>query len=253
MLENDMIATYRTVQGTPKSAMLLIHGWAGQMDEVGDLYKRLAEQLSKQGIASLRINIRGESKQAASNYNLTSTFESRVADAQFGLKFLQDTYSGLPIGVVVCSLGDSTATAIALAGHHPEQISSIVLWSSAGNPDTVGEHLLNAEQRNEVLEKGTVVIDDWTVFTITKQHLVGMNGYDIFTPFNAYSGALLCIRGTNEPIPDIDRKIIDTASGKLKEYCHISGADNIFDVLDPKTQYDERVLAQTVTWLDDTL
>lgn len=251
VLANDMVASHHSAAGTAKSAVLMIHGWAGQMDEVGDMYKHLAQRLSDQGIASIRINIRGESEREATNYTMTSTFESRVIDAKTGLDFLHDTYPDLPKGVVGFSLGASTA--IALAGHYPKQLNSMVLWSAAGNPDTVAENLLSAEQRRQVLATGSVVFQDWEAITITKQHFLGLMGYDIFTPFRAYSGALLCIRGTEDTIPDIDRKIIDTASSELKEYRHISGADHIFDAFNPKAKFSERVLAHTVTWLVDTL
>ena len=251
VLANDMIASHHPATGRAKSAVLMIHGWAGQMDEVGDMYKHLAQKLSKQGIASVRINIRGESEREATNYTLTSTFGSRVVDAKTGLDFLHNTYPDLPKGVVGFSLGASTA--IALAGNYPKQISSMVLWSAAGNPDTVVESLLSAEQRRQVLETGSVVFQDWEALTITKQHFLGLIGYDIFTPFRAYTGALLCIRGTEDTLPDIDRKIIDTASSELEEYRHISGADHIFDAFNPNAKFSERVLVQTVTWLVDTL
>ena len=67
VLANDMVASHHFAAGTAKSAVLMIHGWAGQMDEVGDMYKHLAQRLSDQGIASIRINIRGESEREATN------------------------------------------------------------------------------------------------------------------------------------------------------------------------------------------
>lgn len=251
VLQNNMTATHTTAKGDTKGAVLLIHGWASNMDEVGNLYKRLAEQLSVQGFASLRINIRGESEGHANNHTLTSTFASRVNDAQTGLKFLQKTYPHSSIGVVGFSLGGSTA--IALAGLHPKQINSIVLWSSGGNPSDVAANLLTSKQQQTIMNEGSIVVNSWVALTITKQHLLGLQGPDIFTPFTAYTGAILCIRGTKDTIPDIDRKVIDTAAGSIKEYRHIAGADHIFDVLNPSTHFDKRVLAQSVTWFTETL
>ena len=228
-----------------------MHGWAGQMNEVGDMYKRLAKHLSQRGIASIRVNIRGESEQAASNYKLTSTFASRLTDAHTGLTFLQETYPSIAKGAVGFSLGASTV--IALAGQYPEHFKSIVLWSAGGNPNAVAKKLFSDEFSNTVLEKGEATMKSWVDITVTKQHLLGMTSKDIFEPFKAYTGALLCLRGTQDHILDIDLKIINSASGNREEYRHIGNADHIFDVLNPSTNYDKRVLSQTVSWLEDTL
>jgi hypothetical protein len=37
VLENNVIATHHLAHGTPKAAVLMVHGWASQMDEVSDM------------------------------------------------------------------------------------------------------------------------------------------------------------------------------------------------------------------------
>lgn len=251
VLANNMTATHHVVEGQAKAAVLLIHGWAGHMDEVGDLYKRLAAELGKQGIASLRINIRGEGEHNDGQIILSSTFASRVEDAKTGLAFLKRSYPSLAVGVVGFSLGG--ATSLVVAGQQPNDIKSMVLWSSAGNPIETSKHLLTSGQQADVLNKGYVVLDSWAKIKVTKQHYLGFKDIDVFTPLKAYKGALLCIRGTQDSIPDIDAQIMSAASGSPMEYRHIAGADHIFNVLDANSDYDERVLSQTLDWFLKTL
>ena len=40
--------------------VVMVHGWSGVLDEVGDLYARQASQLADRGISSIRMQIQGE-------------------------------------------------------------------------------------------------------------------------------------------------------------------------------------------------
>tara|TARA_R110000744_G_scaffold46512_2_gene102776 strand:+ start:3385 stop:4158 length:774 start_codon:yes stop_codon:yes gene_type:complete len=250
-LENNMQATHTQAQGEAIASVLLIHGWAGNMNEVGDMYKRLAAQLAKQHIASLRINIRGESEREKSGYRLTSTFSSRVTDAETGLAFLRQQYSATPTGVVGFSLGG--ATTIRLMGLRPTDINSVVLWSSAGDPALVGQSILSPAQMREVLDKGEVKVPTWETLTVTKVHVLGMMGHDIYQNINAYNGPLLSIRGSEDYVEPIEKILLPLTSSTLAEARVIQGADHIFDSFNPESQYDERVIKQTLDWLVDTL
>lgn len=251
LLENNMQAIYVKPPDKVTASVLLIHGWAGQMNEVGDLYKHLAKLLEAQGIATLRINIRGESEREKSNYTLTSTFKSRVEDATNGLNYLRRKHPNTPLGMVGFSLGGSTA--MALTGLYPQAIDSVVLWSTGGNPKSVATNLFTEQEQAQITQKGQILLSKWVDITVTKAHLEGFNHPDVIKPLSKYKGALLCIRGSNDYIPDIDREILNVASGETKESLHIIGADHIFNVLDTQKNYDERVLQHTVHWFTNTL
>jgi|TARA_B110000977_G_scaffold27234_2_gene34315 hypothetical protein len=251
VLANEMIAIetqpYNLSRSETKAAVLLIHGWAGQMDEVGDIYKRLAEQLAKQGIASLRINIRGESEREATNFLLTSTFESRVTDAQTGLDYLQKNYANATFGAVGFSLGG--ATTLKLIGDNPQAVDSVVLWSTVGDPGTMFDDL-TAEQKQQVMQDDKVTLQRWVDVTITKKHYLGYKGYDIFTPLKAYRGAILSIRGSDDYLVPAEQDIFAAASAAPEFSWILEGADHTLNVYDqPNPGYGEQVLQATVKFM----
>lgn len=251
VLANKMIATetqpHNLSRSETKAAVLLIHGWAGQMDEVGDIYKRLAKRLAKQGIASLRINIRGESEREATNFLLTSTFESRVTDAQTGLDHLQKNYANAKFGAVGFSLGG--ATTLKLIGDNPQAVDSVVLWSTVGDPGTMFEDL-TAEQKQQVMQDDKVTLQRWVDVTITKKHYLGYKGYDIFTPLKAYRGAILSIRGSDDYLVPAEREIFAAASATPEFSWILEGADHTLNVYDqPNPGYGEQVLQATVKFM----
>lgn len=251
VLANEMIATetqpHNLSRSDAKAAVLLIHGWAGQMDEVGDIYKRLAERLAKQGIASLRINIRGESEREATNFLLTSTFESRVTDAQTGLDYLQKNYADATFGAVGFSLGG--ATTLKLIGDNPQAVDSVVLWSTVGNPGTMFDDL-TAEQKQQVMQDDKVTLQRWVDVTITKKHYLGYKGYDIFTPLKAYRGAILSIRGSDDYLVPAEQDIFAAASATPEFSWILEGADHTLNVYDqPNPGYGEQVLQATVKFM----
>lgn len=235
----------------PHAAVLLIHGWADHMDGVGNLNKRLAASLAEQGIASLRVNMRGESEREKTNYRLTSTFASRIEDSEAGLAFLQKTNPQLPLGIVGFSLGGSTA--LAVTGRNASSINSLVLWSTALHPDAVISNPLYADAYREALTNGEAVIPAWVDLTITREHIVGMLGYDVLSGLKEYRGALLSIRGSEDYLPRHEDTIMAAASGIREEFRIIGGADHIFQTLDPNSVYDEIAIDATTDWLVDTL
>jgi esterase/lipase len=251
VLANEMIATEtlpsNLTRAETTAAVLLVHGWAGQMDEVGDIYKQLAAQLAKQGIASLRINIRGESEREASNFLMTSTFESRVTDAQTGLGYLQTNYANAKFGVVGFSLGG--ATALKLIGDNPLALNSLVLWSTVGDPGTMFKDL-TAEQKQQVMQDDRVTLQRWVDVTITKEHYLGYKGYDVLTPLKAYRGAILSIRGSEDYLVPAEREIFAAASATPEFSWTIEGADHILNVYDqPNPGYGEQVVQATVKFM----
>lgn len=229
---------------------LLLHGWTGDRNDAGGLYRDLAARLAEVGIASLRIDFRGEG--ARNGHRLTSTFATRIADAEAALAWVQQRYPDAKVGVVGFSLGG--ATAMALVGRQPTAVTSLVLWSTAGDVavDFFTDEAMKPAVR-QAMESGEAPYESWAPMTLTREHLLGFLGYDLFGPLAAYRGALLGIRGSNDFLPRYEDRILAAAGGSPEEAVVIGGADHIFDVLDPATSKAERVLAITTRWLAETL
>lgn len=243
--------TLTTAPGQPAEAVvLLLHGWASQRDEVGDMFKRLASVLTAHGIASLRIDFRGEGER--NGHRLTSTFAGRIADAEAALAFLKKRHPDMPMGVVGFSLGG--ATSLALVGRNPDAVNSLVLWSTSADP--AGDLFTNEALKpiiHRALETGEATYQTWTDLVLTREHIKGMEGHELFGPLRDYRGALLTIRGTEDYVTNYDRRILAAANGSPEEIVTIGKADHIFHTLDPSSSHDERAIALTIDWFGQTL
>lgn len=230
-----------------KGAVLLIHGWAGQKDEVGDLYKDLAHQLSTHCIASVRFDVRGEAEREASNYTLSSTFKSRVEDAQAGLDYLQAQYPSTRLVVVGFSLGG--ATAMELVSTHPKAFEGLVLWSTALNPNEVVTNTQNFKEVRQALEEGQSTIKSWVDLTLTRKHVVGMLGYNPIRNLGDFEGKMLAIRGANDYLPAHEKVIFEASNAVSEDAYYLGGADHIFNVYEPDKSKKKEVLNLSVNWI----
>ncbi len=252
LLNESTEATWNASKAkSPQACVLMIHGWVSSMDEVGGMFKRLAQQLAENNIASIRVNVRGESEGERSQYRLTSTFQSRIEDAQRGYDYLTRECVAKPIGVVGFSLGG--ATAIALAGNINNSINSLVLWSSAVNPSEIFTNIKPQKNIRDVIEEGEGIFNEFTDITVTKQHYLGMQGYEPLKTLHHYSGGLLTVRGTEDFVPMHDLNIVNSSSSNHAEVRLIKGANHIFNTFDANNQSDEQVIDYSKQWFLNTL
>ena len=236
--------------------VVMVHGWSGVLDEVGDLYARQASQLADRGISSIRMQIQGEGDALQQGKPMDSTFASRVADSLAGYRWVRQHQPGAVIGLLGFSYGGPTVMRLTTL---PEvNAVSMVLWSSAVNPMDILRGDARASGIKAALENGVGTWNAWMPIEVTRRHVLGMLGEPILSEFGGYTGALLTLRGSEDYLPQADQAILDASAASMGTSIVIQGADHIFNVVAPDQsladqQYATRVLDATTDWFAETL
>ena len=236
--------------------VVMVHGWSGVLDEVGDLYARQASQLADRGISAIRMQIQGEGDALGQGKPMDSTFASRVADGLAGYRWVRQHQPEAVIGLLGFSYGGPTVMRLTTL---PEvNAMSMVLWSSAVNPMDLLRGDARASGIKAALENGVGTWNAWMPIEVTRRHVLGMLGEPILSEFGVYTGALLTLRGSEDYLPQADQAILDASDASIGTSVVIQGADHIFNVVAPDQKladqhYAIRVLDATTDWFAETL
>lgn len=238
---------------TEVSALVLIlHGFNDDLNGVGGLQQGLAESLAGQGIASLRINFRGEG--ARHNYRVTSTVSSRVEDTAKAYQWMREQYPDKPLGVMGWSMG--AMSAMLSAGAHPQWYQSMVLWSAAGNGlsllHSATDPAFNLAAR-QAIAHGEATWQSWTPMVLTDKFLTSFIGVDVVDSLGNYPGSFLSIRGSDDYLPAMASVWLPLLKNSDAAAHVIGGADHIFNVLGPGAHQGDAAIRLTTQWFSRTL
>ncbi len=231
--------------------VLFLHGFADDMDAVGGLTKRLAEELAGRGVASLRIDFRGEGDRARTD--IDSTLDTRTEDTGLAYAFLaaQPGVAMERVGVVGWSLGATTA--IVVGARHPTWFRTMAVWASPTGDQW--EALGGSEVGQRALREGaaTEEIPGWKRITTKRAFYESFRGVDVDVELGRYPGAFLSVRGSHDETVAREIEFLNRAPGLPRESVIIGGMDHVFSVFEPESGRPARAVAVTAEWLLRTL
>jgi dienelactone hydrolase len=233
--------------------VLLYHSFADDRDGPGNLLKRVAQALAARGVASLRVNFRGEGDKARTR--IESTLHTRVADAEAAWTFAA-TQRGVDVsrtGALGWSLGATTT--IETAGKNPAWFRSVAVWSSPSGDQE--REMLSRDVAKRALRDGEATRHDpaWKSVTTTRAFYESFRGVNLDRSLQKYPGAFFSVRGSEDHLAQYERQFMKSRvqSSAPAESLLISGANHVFDVFAPEKGHAERAVDATVAWFLRTL
>ena len=252
-LDNGVDATLNVPDGvTNAPAVLMLHGFGSQKNEVGDMYAREARALADKGVASLRISFRGFGKSDGDTGS--ATIDQMVGDALSTGHYL----AGLPgidsrrLGILGFSLGGGV-TLIATA-KEPDLFKSRVTWSSVGDFVAYFKGGLGQKAFDKAEGDGIVGLDlGWRTIALKKGFFDSLKSYSIKDAVPQFNGAYLAIAGGKDFSAAYIDDYVKLAPTTTKEAVIIPGADHIYEVLTKDQTDADHVIAITAEWFAKTL
>ncbi len=250
---NGIVGVLNQPVGAEKApAVLMLHGFGSQKDEVGNMYKNLASALAEKGVASLRIDFRGFGKSDGDTG--AASADTMVEDARTAYEYLKTVPSIDPkrIGVLGFSLGGGIA--VIDAAQHPDGYKSMVTWSSVGDMAKDFLEELGQEAFDTAAAKGVVGLDlGWRTIVLKKDFFDSLKRYDLAALAKEYPGAYLGIAGDQDFSAAYVQGFVDSVKGSPKEAWIVPGGDHIYGVLGDDQTMANSVIRKTAEWFAKTL
>lgn len=233
--------------GASGPAVVMLHGFASNRDEIGGIFAAQAAALAEAGIASLRIDFRGYGDSAGAEAEVT--IDRMLEDAAIARAHLASV-EGVD-ATRIGALGYSFGAAIAML--EPADYAAVAVWGQMG--DLKGEFVefLGEEAFVTARETGNYTVDlGWRVISLDAPFFASVENHDLAAGFAGYAGPFLTLAGADDPATAYFEQYLGLAAGP-SEAITIPGTDHMLGVYSDQPEIGADVVARTTAWLAGTL
>jgi fermentation-respiration switch protein FrsA (DUF1100 family) len=233
--------------GASGPAVVMLHGFASNRDEIGGIFAAQAAALAEAGIASLRIDFRGYGDSAGAEAEVT--IDRMLEDAAIARAHLASV-EGVD-ATRIGALGYSFGAAIAML--EPADYAAVAVWGQMG--DLKGEFVefLGEEAFVTARETGNYTVDlGWRVISLDAPFFASVENHDLAAGFAGYAGPFLTLAGADDPATAYFEQYLGLAAG-ASEAITIPGTDHMLGVYSDQPEIGADVVARTTAWLAGTL
>jgi uncharacterized protein len=227
----------------PMPAVLMLHGlMAAKSQPPHRLFVKLADELARRGVVSLRIDFRGRGDSEGDSIDVTPSADYNDARVAFDYLAARPEVNTARLGLVGISWGGIMAALLAGRDH---RVKTTVLWSSApGGPSQWRPPFEQVEGKEAAYLWG-----NW----LGRPFYQELWQLDTLAELKQAQGSLLLVYGTADDA--VPAEALQTATNELQaaavpyELVAIEGADHVFMRYD----WERQLLETTVEWLSQKL
>lgn len=218
----------------PLPVVIMLHGTASNKNEVGNLFKRLAEKLAKQNVASIRFDFAGSGASSV-DYKVYD-LESAVNDVVNVHQFIQQQKQLEHKSIHLLGFSQGGLIAQLAAVNEILPVASMVTWSSVAGDGIGSFEQFFAQYEQEAISNGFAEIKyPWLdkPLNFSHQWFEQIRNNTSLTQLATYQGALLAIAGdADKTVPwQNSLSLIKGAKQAQTSLYLIKNANHIFNVL----------------------
>jgi len=175
--------------------VVFLHGFTGNKTEHAGHFRNLSRILSKNGIASMRMDYHGNGESDGEFYDFR--FDWAIEDAELMIMKAHEIKGIKKVYLLGFSLGGAIASVIA----NDKIIDKLILWSPAGS---MVEHAEQYYERNPKLPNGNAFMGG---FELSKMFVDTIKKYDMYQGTKNFTKPVCIIHGEKDISVDISLSV----------------------------------------------
>ena len=206
------------------SIVVFLHGFTGNKTEHAGHFRNFSRLLSKNGIASMRMDYHGNGESDGEFYDFR--FDWAVEDAQLMIETARK-YEGIKnVYLLGFSLGGTIASIVA----NDDNVNKLVLWSPAGS---MVEHAIAYYNNHKHLENGNAYMGG---FELNYKFVETIKQFDMFQGVKNFTKPVCICHGSKDLSVDISLSKRYNEEYKNSELHIIEGAGHGYDAVNERDE-----------------